>query len=162
MFSGLMSRWTMPSLDALASAAATCRRISSASCGASEPLAANDFAQVAAGDVFLGDEVDAVVLADFVDLHDAGVDQRGGGAGFVMEAADVVRVAGQLGVEHLERDLPAERQLLGQIDLGHRAAAEPAQHVEVFQLFANEIGHGAGAVDGRMSAKCRRRWHANA
>ena len=85
--------------------------------------------------------MDAVVLADFVDLHDAGVHERGGGAGFVMETADVVRIAGQLGVEHLERDLPAERKLLGQIDLGHRPAAEPAEDVEVFQLFANEIGH---------------------
>ena len=109
--------------------------------GRERAAAANDFAQIAAGHVFLGDVVDAVLLADFVDLHDAGVHQRGGGPGFVMEAADVVRIARQVGVEHLERDLPAERKLLGQIDFGHRPAAEPAQHVEVLQFFADQIGH---------------------
>ena len=134
MFSGLMSRWTMPSLEALQRAAVTCRRISSVSCG-ERAAAAGDFAQIAAGHVFLHDVVDALVLADFVDLHDAGMHQCGGGAGFVMKPADIVRIAGQLFVEHLERDLPAERKLLGQIDLGHRPAAKPAEDVEVFQLF---------------------------
>ena len=47
--------------------------------------AANDFAKIAAGDVFLGDVVDAVFLADFVDLHDAGMHKRGGGPRFVIE-----------------------------------------------------------------------------
>ena len=109
--------------------------------------AANDFAQIAAGDVFLRDVMDAVFLADFVNLHDAAVHERGGRPRFVMESANVVRIAGQLGVEHLECDLPAERKLLGQIDLGHRPAAQPAEDEEVFQFFANEIGHDDAMLD---------------
>ena len=37
--------------------------------------------------------------------------------------------------------MPAERELLSQINFGHRAAAEAAEDVEVFQFFANKVGH---------------------
>jgi hypothetical protein len=102
---------------------------------------ADDFAEIAPWNILLSNEMDAVDLPDFVDLHDAAVDERGGGAGLMVKAADVIGVAGELRVEDFEGDLTAERELLGQIDLGHRAAAETAEDEEVFQRFANKVGH---------------------
>ena len=39
----------------------------------------------------------------------------------------------------LERDLAAQRSLLGRIDLGHRPAAQPAQQPIIAQLPARKI-----------------------
>jgi hypothetical protein len=58
----------------------------------------------------------------------------------MLKAADAVGVAGQLSIEDFERDLPTQRELLGQIDLGHRPAAQPAEDEEVFQGLANDVG----------------------
>ena len=65
----------------------------------------------------------------------------------LQEAVDVRAVAGQRRLQHLERDRPAERPLLGEIDLGHTAGAEAPQNAIVAQLAAGEIErigwHGA-------------------
>ena len=102
------------------------------------PAAANHFAQVAARHVFLRDEVHAVALPDFIDLHDPRMHQRRRRPGFVMKPLDVDGIAGEVGAEHLERHLPTQRELLGQIDLGHRPLAELPQHAVVFQCLANQ------------------------
>ena len=52
--------------------------------------------QVLALHILLGDEVHAVDAADFVDLHDVGMHQRGRGAGFVMKRSHVRGVGGQV------------------------------------------------------------------
>ena len=78
--------------------------------------------------------MDAVDAADLVDLHDIGVQQGGGGLGFQMEAADIAGVGRQFALQHLERDLAAQRPLLGQIDFGHRPAPQPAQQPIIAQL----------------------------
>jgi hypothetical protein len=99
--------------------------------GLERVLAFEHFAQVLAADVLLGDEVDAAGAADFVDLDDVGVDEGGGGAGFLEEAGDVGGVAGERGLEDFEGDAAAERLLLGEIDLGHAAGAEAPQDAVV-------------------------------
>jgi hypothetical protein len=75
-------------------------------------VAANHLPHIPAGDIFLGDEVDPVFLAHFVDLHDAGVHERRGSTRLVMKPADVVGIASQVGIENFERNLPAKRLLL--------------------------------------------------
>ena len=86
--------------------------------------------------VLLGDEMNAVHAADVVDLYDIGVDQRGRRLRFVMEAPHIGLVLGQLAFEHLDGHLPAQRALLGQVNLGHRAAPQPPQQAEIAQLAA--------------------------
>ena len=39
-------------------------------------------------------------------------------------------IGGQVGAQDFESDLAFERALLGEIDLAHAAAAEPAQNVD--------------------------------
>ena len=48
-------------------------------------LANQQLHQVLAGDVFLGDKMNALQATDLVNLHDVGVNQRGGGLGFVVK-----------------------------------------------------------------------------
>ena len=95
-------------------------------------------------------------VADVVDLHDVGVDQRRGGTGFVEEAVDVRAVARERGLQHLEGDGPAEGPLLGEIDLGHTAGAKAPQDAVVAQLAAGEVegfsGHG---MDGLTTKALR-------
>jgi len=81
-------------------------------------------------------------MPHFIDLHDPRVDQRRRRPRFVVESLNVDRVARQLGVEHLECHLPSEGKLLGQIDLGHRPLAEPAEHVVILQGLANQFAQG--------------------
>ena len=90
-------------------------------------LAFEHFAQVLAADVLLGDEVDAAVATDFVNLHDVRVDERRRGAGFLEKPGHVRCVAGQRGLEDLERDAAPQRLLLGEVDLGHAASAQAPQ-----------------------------------
>ena len=66
---------------------------------------------------------------------------RSGRASLVIKAANVIRIARQVFIEHLKRYLPPKRNLLRQIDLRHRPAAESAEDVEVFQFFTSEVGH---------------------
>ncbi len=61
--------------------------------------------------------------------------EGGGGLGLGSEAAQESFVAGQSGVEHLDRHPPAQGDVVGQVDLGRRSAADgcvepvaPAEH----------------------------------
>ena len=129
----------IPCSAALVSAEAVCRSTDTASFRAHRPAAAHQLAQILPGDIFLGDVVQSLGAADFVNLHDIGMHQCRGGLGFHVEAADIGVVFRQLALEHLERDLPAQRLLLGQIDIGHAAAAQPAQQPIVADLPAGQI-----------------------
>ena len=62
--------------------------------------------------VFLGDEMDAVDAAHFVDLHDVGMHQGRSRPGFVVETPDVVMLGGQFATQHFDRHLPLQRFLL--------------------------------------------------
>ena len=112
----------MPCSAALASAAATCRMIDTTSFDIGRAAARPAVRADSALHIFLGDEMHAVDAADLVDLHDVGVHQCGGGLGLHVKPPHISRVGRQLALEHLEGDLPPQRNLLGQIDLGHRPA----------------------------------------
>ena len=83
-------------------------------------------AEAAARDQLHGEVALAVVLADLVDRHDAGVVEQGDGLGLVLEPAQLV-VAGQdAGPDHLEGHGPVEADLAGLVDDAHAAAAQLA------------------------------------
>ena len=67
--------------------------------------------------------------------------------------SDVGAVAGQRRLQHLQRHLPAERLLLGEIDLGHAAGAEAPQDAIVAQLAAGQIAVGCG-VNAHGDFRC--------
>src|SRR5688572_19012504 len=75
------------------------RRLSGAERSAVELLC-----QAAAADVFKRQEGAAVLLADFVDLHDVGMSELSDGLGFGAEAGEVFRAGARAGENHLERD----------------------------------------------------------
>ena len=82
--------------------------------------------------------------------------ERGGGAGFALEALDHAVAVDQRRRHHLDGDLAVQRHLVRQVDRGHAAAAELAQHVvftegglaEELLLF---LPHAIGAA----GARCR-------
>ena len=78
--------------------------------------------------------VDAAFAADRVDGDDVRVVERGGGAGFVLEAGELLLVEHRRERQHLQRDAAAERELLRFVDHAHAAAAELAEDAEVAEL----------------------------
>ena len=87
--------------------------------------------QVTAVDELHGDEVLAVLLAQFVDLHDVGMSELGSHAGLVQQHLGDVLGAGMLGqqlLEHGEALQAGHAVLAGQENLGHTALAQLAQH----------------------------------
>ena len=90
-----------------------------------ERLAADHFHRDVVQRVRVGRAGRAHGLApDLVDGDDVGMAQRRGRPGLELEASDAVFVADEVGREDLERDIPPQRPILGQIDLAHPAGAE--------------------------------------
>src|SRR5262249_48206386 len=52
---------------------------------------------------------------------------------------------GQLRLEQLQRHLPVQRDLFGEVDLTHPALAQPAQELEVVQNLPAQVRLGGGA-----------------
>ena len=72
-------------------------------------IAAQKLRQTARVDEFQGEVRQAVLLADFVDLHDVRVLQAGDGFRFALEASALRRPSMPAGQDHLQRDLTLER-----------------------------------------------------
>ena len=87
--------------------------------GRQRPLLAHDLAQRATFDVLHHDVVGAPLLPPVVHRADVGVVQAGRVLGLPPEPLDEARVAGELGEEHLDRDVPAELAVDGEVDVGH-------------------------------------------
>ena len=64
------------------------------------------------------------LLADVVNGADVGMVESGGGLGFALEAAESLRVSGDLVGQELQGDEAAELNVLGLVDDTHAAAAE--------------------------------------
>ena len=124
MFSGLMSRWTMPAVCAAASALATWRATSigrGRAHGLFEKLP-----ERGALHELLHDEVArGLHFAGVVNRHDVGVIQRGGGARFPQEAIDRVGLPERGGGQELDRHRAVQPIVPGAVHLSH---APPPEH----------------------------------
>src|SRR5262245_34524153 len=65
---------------------------------------------------------------------------RGRRLGFVKEPRDHVGVAAQLRQQHLDRRLPAEQRVLGDVDRTHSAVADLAPDLIAAELRADHVG----------------------
>ena len=91
-------------------------------------LAADEVLERLALHVLHDDVVRAVDLAPVVDADEVGVVQAGGGLGLAAEALDEGGVVEEALQQHLERHAAAQGEVLAEVDVGHAAAAELAQH----------------------------------
>ena len=95
-----------------------------------------------------GDEVRARRVADVVDRDDVRVVQRRRGPGFADEPGQAVPVAGRCGRQDLQRDPPAEADVLGEIHLPHPALAEEREDFVVPESCAWIQPHEIRSVTG--------------
>ena len=79
------------------------------------------------------------MIADFVDRADMRVIQRRGGARFAQESVDRCAVS-MLGREKLQRDLAAQDEVFGKIDLAHPAASQLVEHAIMRKSLAHHRG----------------------
>lgn len=73
---------------------------------------------------FHDEKAPRLVPAEVVDRADVGVIERRGRSGFALEALDCRDIVRQFRGQELERDLPAQAQILGTVDNAHAAATE--------------------------------------
>src|SRR5499427_4162581 len=114
MFSGLMSRCTMP----FAWAAASPPAISNSHAQdftEHERLRSHSFTQGRAFDEFCSDESSGVGLIDFVDRKDVGMVQSGSRLGFLHETLHAIWIRSNLIRQNLQGDLAIESGVLRQI-----------------------------------------------
>ena len=88
------------------------------------PAREDQLLQRAAVEVLHRDVVRALGLAAVVDRDDVRVRQAGGVLRLAAEALDELLVARVTVVEDLDRDVPAELLVLGEVHVGHPAGAE--------------------------------------
>lgn len=122
MLAGLTSRWMMPFWWLKFSAWHASAMISMARRGGSGP-SVHDVAQGDAVDVLHHDVGQRpgrrLGLAGVVDGDDGRVIQRGRVLRFAPEAEVEARIAGQIRAQHLDRDVPMQTDVTGQMNLGH-------------------------------------------
>ena len=81
----------------------------------------------------------AVQLADGVNLDDVGVGDAGDRRGFRLKPFQGIGSGCHIRPHDLERDLALQRELLGQVDLPHAALPQPAEDMEIAERFTSEI-----------------------
>jgi hypothetical protein len=81
------------------------------------------------------------VLAGVVDRDDGRMVQRGRRLRLTPEPRLERRVAGEVGPQHLHRDLPAEPQVVRQVDLGHAPAPEHVADLVAVAEHQRRVGH---------------------
>ena len=103
---------------------------------------AQELREVGPLDVAHGEEEGAVLVSRLEDRDDVRVVEGGGDPRLAEEALAEAAVLGELGRDHLERDLAPERQLLGAVNRTHAPAAD-----ERLDLVAGELApdHRVGA-----------------
>ena len=106
----------------------------------------------------LDDHERLLVLAPVVHRHDVRVVQRRRDLGLGAEAAEEPDVLGERGVQHLDRDPPAEADVFGRVDPAARAGADrreepvPAREHAPGQVVRAVGRHGASTVSAGPSA----------
>jgi hypothetical protein len=83
--------------------------------------------------------VHAALEAAIVDAHHVGMLHLGAELGFALEALHHPGIACRLAREHLDRDPPADRQLLGFIDHPDRPGSEAPDQAAAAQLLADQL-----------------------
>ena len=127
-FAGLMSRWTNPRRCAYSSPRAASSPSTRACDGFSSRPAVEHRTEAAAAEV-LEHEVrpvvgEILVLAPVVDRHDVRMAERRRRSGLGTEALQEGGVTRQRGMQHLDRDLPPQLHVVGQVHLRGRAGAD--------------------------------------
>jgi hypothetical protein len=89
-----------------------------------ERAAGDDVLESGTIEKFNGDESFAGVFADIVDGTDVGMVERGGGAGFALEALQRLEVVGDFFRKKFEGDKAAQAGVFSLIDHAHATAAE--------------------------------------
>ena len=155
MFSGLMSRWTIPCRCAKSSAPATCRVIRIVFVDRQQLLAREPVAQRLALHERHHIEQRTVRASRIVQRQDVRVLQIGGDLDLLEEA---LRAEGrrELRLEHLERDLPVVPEVVSQVHRRHAALAELSLDAVAvgecgLQLFKcrRELGHASPVGRGQ-------------
>ena len=126
---GLMSRWMIPCRWLNSIAAQISATISSARRGISRPSAVSTSLRVRplTNSMTMYGSVSPAgpaLLAGVVDGDDRGVVQRRGVLRLAAEPQLERVVAGEVGAQHLDRDVPAEPEVATAVHLGHAAVAE--------------------------------------
>ena len=142
-----MSRCTMPFACAAASPDASCLAMSTALEGGSAPVGERLTQRRALEQ--LGDDVGLIVVgADVVDGEDVGVVQGRGRAGFLLEAAQAIGIAGPERRQHLDRDIAVEPRVARPVDVAHASGAEGREDLVRTEAAS---GHNTHAVAGERS-----------
>ena len=102
-------------------------------------MATEKLAEIAPGYILLRDKVQTACRANFVDLNNTRLSQSRSRLSFPDETLDIRGVLAQFGLEHLEGDFAPQRNLLGQIDIGHPTGSEPAEERVVTQGLPYQI-----------------------
>ena len=152
-FSGLMSRCTRPTRCAAASASSTLSPMRSASPTVSAPRSPMCRRRFAAVDVLHRQVAGLAVDALVVHADEAGVREPGGGAGLAPEPGDEVgagRALGEVGVHDLQRDVPVQAPVDGQVHGRHAAAGDAGHDLvpAVDQAADERIGDGGSHAQG--------------
>ena len=74
-------------------------------------------------------------------MADVRMTQRRGGAGFLLEPREPVRLRGDFGRQHLHRDAAIQLSIAREIHLPHAARAKQANNLETAELRAGRQRH---------------------
>ena len=143
MLAGFRSRCSTPRSCAAASPAQICRAISIALSSGSRPMRRSSDDRSSPSTYSIVRNSCAVDLADVVDAADVGVRHLPRRPHFVVELREPHGIARRGLGQELQRDLLAEPQVVGAIDLAHAAAAEQPEDAVA------AVEHRAGRETGR-------------
>ena len=151
MFSGLMSRWTMPLACVAESARQHCEHDVACALGVDRGRLAEDVAEVLAFEE-LHDEVARAArrLAEVEDVDDVLVADARRALGFLAEARDDLGSARELVAKHLDGDALVDVAVEARVDEAHAALADPALDD---QIAAGQHGAEERVVSGRGGSR---------
>ena len=85
----------------------------------------------------MSDEVGALMVADFIHLHDAGMIQASGGLCFTFESLQIFLAGLWRASQNLQCGITSELQVFGCVHIRHATAAQAAQDLVVTHATAN-------------------------
>jgi hypothetical protein len=110
-----------------------------------------------AGDVLHHEEERIAVLADFKDLADVGMIERGHRHRLAPQALARTRVGRRLGRQQLDGDATIETRIVGEIDFAHGSRAHGGQNLVGTEARARCQTGQTGRILARTAFRLRRR-----